>query len=192
MLALACALSACAGGPKGAREGAALLAGYTIHIQKEAEAFAGFRAELARSRQVRMNRLEANAIATEQRNAGEIEAWRLVTVGKKDVEDPRVRLYEAIRRSTQSVLQQRIAGDQLGDERERALRETTTAVRVRSNKLGEVAKALANLARDPDLEAEAAFLGQFFGGVSQSIDRLKQKAADDAKAEQDDSEGSGQ
>jgi hypothetical protein len=139
-----------------------------------------------------MNRLEANAIDTEQRNAGEIEAWRLVTVGKKDVEDPRVRLYESIQRTTHSVYQQRLAVNQLLDERERAVRETTTAVVVRSDRLGEVAKALAVLASEPDLEADAAFLGQFFGEVRESLDRLRKQAEDEAKAELAGGGGSGQ
>lgn len=179
VLCLGIALTACAV-PKAAREGAGLLSAYTIQVQKEVKDFAKSRGELAKARLRNMSLLENNAIETELRINGELAIWdtKDIDTEKKDI---RVLLYNATRNATGKAAQQHITFVRLREMQNKSVAEMKTAVNVSLEKLGNVAKALADLSKEPDFESQAEFLVDFFTQVRASIKDLKEDAKKEAK-----------
>lgn len=169
------------------REGAKLMSVYTDAVQNQLEVFSAAQLRVDRARLGNMERLEANAIDTQQRNQATLASWRLTTMtttANKDV-DLRVRLYEVIQAGTDQAGTAYWEYQTQRAERERTTREMKAAVEFDKTKLAAAAKTLADLSEDRDFGAQAGFLIGFAGEVRSTIEELEAAAQAEAKAAED-------
>jgi len=156
--------------PQKARDSANLLAAYTNQIDADARRYAKFRTELAKARLRNMQIRERDTLELKQETSRYVEGWKIAE------EKRRVKLYEGVIQAANEVALQEKAARELLADQERVREETHTLAKVRSDKLQETAKALAELGKEANFREDAQFLGEFFAEVKKSIDRAAAEA----------------
>lgn len=170
-----CILAAGCAGLDSAHQGAGLISAYTVNVQNQLTVFSDSRLKIDQIRLRNINRLEENAIDTAQRNAKEIDVWRMRHLGTKE-KDTRVLLYESIRASTEEAAKQQLELEHFRAQRDQAVQEMKSTINFNAKNLAKVSKNLADLAEDDDPKNQVKFLIEFVGEVRKSISDLEEEA----------------
>jgi ElaB/YqjD/DUF883 family membrane-anchored ribosome-binding protein len=155
---------------------------YTYQVRSEAEDFAARRDNLAKARTRNINFLEQSTLTAEQRNTNQLHVWRLASAGN------RLALYEGVLDGSARIAAQQDELAKLREGHAQAVSTIRSRLTIRSQKLGEASKALAQLAEKIDTEADLQFYLAFFRQVRESLERTAEavgQEVDDAVAEAD-------
>jgi hypothetical protein len=168
-------LAGCAN-PRATRDSAKLLAAYTGKVKDQVDRYAQWRNDLAAERAWNIGLDEQNALALEHENE------RAVAVFKIAEDKIRLDLFSALRETTQKNLPSvPSAAAPAATPSDPVADAVTQAAKARAGKLAEAAKALGQLAEDPDPKDELKFYWDFFGAVDASIQAARDKEKNEAE-----------
>jgi hypothetical protein len=160
------------------REGARLVAAYTEKIRSEAKGIVDDSEGFTKLRQKNLNRLELNAVETENANILQREVWNIVS--EKDKKDQRLKLLDQIAHTAKMVDEQKKSLDDLHISQEKLVKDTKINFKLNLDKLSESAKAMGQLAEKPDFGDNLKFFAGFFKTVKTNIDKSNQEAKSQA------------
>jgi hypothetical protein len=168
-------LAACAN-PQATRDSAKLLAAYTGKVKDQVDRYAQWRNDLAAERSWNIGLDEQNASALEHENDRALAVFKIVDDKK------RFDLFSAIRETTQKRLPPAHSTTAPPPTPIDAVADAVTqTAKARAGKLAEAAKALGQLAEDPDPKDELKFYWDFFSAVDTSIQAARDKEKDEAE-----------
>lgn len=168
-------LAGCAN-PQVTRDSAKLLAAYTGKVKDQGDRYAQWRNDVAAERAWNIGLDEQNASALEHENNRALAVFKIVD------DKTRLELFSAIRETTQkNLLSAPLSAASTPAPADPIADTVTQAAKARAGKLTEAAKALGQLAEDPDPKDELKFYWDFFSAVDASIQAARNKEKDEAE-----------
>lgn len=154
------------------RKGADLLATFTHQVSEEGTAFVQSRTLLAQARRANIAMLEMSGVELENAVSQDVEIWRL----SGDAGKRRVELIEGMRLYANTAASRNEELETLRKKQNDSIAAAKSAVEFRQAELSKVSKALASIAKEPDIQSEIEFFNAYFKEVSTDINKAKNDA----------------
>jgi hypothetical protein len=166
--------------PTGARDSAKQVSLTTLEIQRRVADFAQAQADIDRERLASLQRLRRSAVVTANHVDRELEIIRMA-LGSAADKDPRITLFEGVRRESDGEAERNRTDRLQAAADAEAVSQLRGVIQSDGDRLGRIAKAMAELSEKKGVKDSATFLIGFGQDVSKALKKLRDDAATESK-----------